>query len=304
MSKLQAAQALASKAAETIDQTLEQEYSNLFDEGKTYVRFVEYVETGKQVGEFNGKKKTITPCRVGFQVLGIITKKTPKGRIEEYVDDEGKTRDVAGILRPYDLTISSSAKSNFMKLFKKMRAGREEITHMAQMLGEAFKVDICTLKTTKGREYSSVRDADGEWHVDPPVLEKENEDGDFVTVNLDSRIPQIVNEEEAVKLFIWEFPTKEAWDDLYIEGEYERKVKDADGKETGEKEKVSKNFIQETIKSAKNFEGSPLQLLLLDTDGSADDIELSDDGMLNPDPEEEKTADGAVSDDELEGLFD
>ncbi|WP_411016475.1 hypothetical protein, partial [Salmonella sp. s40490] len=43
--------------------------------------------------------------------------------------------------------------------------------------------------------------------------------------------------------------------------EYDKKTKDANGNEVVEKK--SKNFIQEKIRSATNFKGSPIDLLLI-----------------------------------------
>ena len=51
-----------------------------------------------------------------------------------------------------------------------------------------------------------------------------------------------------IKLFLWNNPTKETWDSLYIEG-----TKD-DGK--------SKNWIQEDMYKAVDFPGSALDIML------------------------------------------
>lgn len=54
--------------------------------------------------------------------------------------------------------------------------------------------------------------------------------------------------QENYKLFVWKFANQECWDSLKIDGTYD------DGK--------SKNWIQEKILSAVNFEGSPIQQVL------------------------------------------
>ena len=56
--------------------------------------------------------------------------------------------------------------------------------------------------------------------------------------------------DELFKLFLWERPTKECWDSLYIDG-------------TNETTGKSKNFIQNKCLSAKNFPGSPLEAMLM-----------------------------------------
>ena len=53
------------------------------------------------------------------------------------------------------------------------------------------------------------------------------------------------------KVFLWNKPNKATWDSLFIDGTYEK-----DG------ETVSKNFLQDTIKKALNFEGSPIEEML------------------------------------------
>jgi hypothetical protein len=50
-------------------------------------------------------------------------------------------------------------------------------------------------------------------------------------------------------MFLWDYPSKEAWDSLFIEGTWD------DGK--------SKNMLQELCMSATNFDGSPLQQMLM-----------------------------------------
>lgn len=60
-----------------------------------------------------------------------------------------------------------------------------------------------------------------------------------------------------LRLFLFNHPSPECWNSLYIEGE--REVKDDKGNVIG---KESKNFIQESIRSAVNFHGSPVEAML------------------------------------------
>ena len=49
-------------------------------------------------------------------------------------------------------------------------------------------------------------------------------------------------------MFLWDRPTKEDWDSLFVEGKWDN----------GD----SKNYVQEKILEATDFEGSPLHQLL------------------------------------------
>ena len=65
-------------------------------------------------------------------------------------------------------------------------------------------------------------------------------------------VPEMLN---PIKLFLWDNPTQETWDSLFIDGTYTKKE--------GDKEvEVSKNWMQEVILSAENFEGSALHTLV------------------------------------------
>jgi hypothetical protein len=79
----------------------------------------------------------------------------------------------------------------------------------------------------------------------------------------------------ALRLFLWAQASREMWDSLYIEGQYDEKKDEKTGKVIYPAK--SKNVIQEKIKAAKNFVGSPLAdilgteelLTLPDTDAAA-----------------------------------
>jgi hypothetical protein len=69
------------------------------------------------------------------------------------------------------------------------------------------------------------------------------------------------------RLFIWDRPSVDQWASIFIEGEFEARKNDA-----GEiiKPAASKNVDQARVKSANNFNGSPIQLLLLSNGQSLD----------------------------------
>jgi len=75
-----------------------------------------------------------------------------------------------------------------------------------------------------------------------------------------------------LKCFLWENPDAEQWASLYIEGEYAERRDD-----TGRivRPARSKNVIQDKIKAALNWPGSPMQRLL--EDGALGNLDADDD---------------------------
>lgn len=210
-------------------------------EGPAIARFVGYVELGNHVKQFEGKDKPTAPqVRLTFELFGR--------HAEERTNDQGEKSTFNPTIS-VELPLSLNEKASFFKLMKKMAAGRSDITNMAQMLGEAFVLTITNKASAKDpkRVHSNLK-AGGEWGVAPPYI-----------------VDPLTNETKAVpvppmtgkvqQLLLWDSPSKEQWDSIFIDGTYERKVGD-------EVVQVSKNFIQEEILSADNFAGSSLAALL------------------------------------------
>lgn len=238
---------LAAKAAANEDQTEttaggDYEYTPP-PAGKTIGRLVEYIEVGKQPQKpFQGKPKPdAEEVWIGFELLH------PKKNIRE-IEIEGGKQTVADFIR-VRLTKKLGEKAKFKKLFNKMQYGREDKKHIAQMLGEAFILEIFhnTNPDTK-RVYVNL-DKDGEYGISAPfIIDPLTEERTDINVPANIR---------PLRLFLWDFPNKETWDSLFIDGTATRKV---DGKDV----EVSKNYVQEKILSATNFEGSALHQMLSD----------------------------------------
>ena len=268
--------ALAAKAAQTTDHT---ETSSGTDwqppvEGTTTLRFIEYIELGKQPQKpFQGKAKPdCEEVRMTFELLMNNKNRTDVREVEV----DGVKKLVADRIS-IKLAIKSGEKAVFKKLFDKMRRGRDNIHHMSQMLGEAFLGTVVHSKSTDGKvTYANLRDSDGAWTIRAPRIQKDPLDDDsWVDINVRPAISPL-------KIFVWDLPNKECWDSLYIEGT--RTVKDDKGVETEQ----SKNWIQERILSATNYHGSPLEELLnniggLSIDPKTDDVldGLPDEGAEN-----------------------
>lgn len=217
-------QALADEAADSYDNMTEAvvggQGSRLLPEGFALARLVEVVELGNQPQEFNGVAKDPAPTfRLGFALYG-----------EGYQNDDGTPY----LLRTFDIARSRNEKAGAYLLFKMMN-WKGTKTHFAQLIGEAFLLNIINKagKAQGAKVTSRINLKD----VRPPIEPI-------------SKQPYPVPEARVsdFKLFMWEKPTIVGWNSLYIDGKRD------DGK--------SKNFIQETILGATDFAGSPLELLL------------------------------------------
>lgn len=224
MSKLAAMQALAAQAAETgpnMTEATKGGGGRLLPEGYAFGRLVEYVEMGSQPQSFNGVAKDPKPeARLGFALWG-----------QGYQNEDGTPY----IIRPYAFSIDRNEKAKAYLLFKSLN-WQGKATHFAQLLGEAYLVKIVHEDKSK-TDKSKVSRIDMKGFL-PPL--------DPVT-----RMPYGIPapREEDLQLFLWDYPTIEAWDALYVAGNLD------DGR--------SKNFTQEEIVGATNFAGSALESLLL-----------------------------------------
>lgn len=232
-------------------------------EGITVGRLIEYVELGEQpMKPYKGKEKPpADKVRIVFELL------SPKKNIRE-IEVEGKGKVKIADRITISIKKSLHEKSGFFKLFSKMRYGREEIKHMAQMLGEAFIITVVHNVVGEGKEkrtYANITNDAGEYLIAAPFKVDPIEETKTAIP-----VPEAISD---LRLFLFNKPTKETWDSLFIDGE--REV--ADGK--GGKKSVSKNKLQETILGAVNFEGSALAELLEGSDAlpeSVDDLAEDD----------------------------
>ncbi len=240
---------LANLAAQTEDQT-ETTSSDYVREvpqaGPTVARFIEYVELGMHAQKaYKGKEKPdVDQVRLVFEL------NSPK-HIKEIEVDGGK-KTVANLMV---LTLSKKLgeKASYKKLFNAMTYGRENKVHLAQCLGEAYIINIehNVVKGTDGAPditYANMYNEGKGWLIQAPRVQ------DPITeVITEVKVPEAIN---AKRIFLWNNPNHPTWDSLFIDGT--RTVKD----EKGVEKEVSKNWLQEKIKSAKNYEGSPLHQLL------------------------------------------
>lgn len=127
-----------------------------------------------------------------------------------------------------------------------------------ELLGQAFVVPILRKKgkAADAKEYNMI-----DWaNLLPP----------FDPISQQPYpIPELADDQ--YQLFLWDMPTKETWDELFIEG-------------TNEKTGKSKNFLQAKCIEALDFKGSALEALL---GGELPSLDVENDDASNneqPDP--------------------
>jgi len=207
--------------------------------GPVQLRFFSYVELGKHETNFQGVKKTPDMVKIGFELSG--PNHPPK--------EDGTPLTIF-----IDLNKSLNDKAQFFKLFAKMNhAGKAK--HILALLGTAY------LGTIHHRAYKRKDGSDG-------VAVELKAKGESYDIRPTSFIHPATGAVEniavaplrsAERVFLWDRPDMEQWATLFIEGEYPARTNDA-----GEviKPASSKNVIQAQIMRAKNFAGSPMEVLL------------------------------------------
>lgn len=215
-------QAAEAAAASAVDMNIAQKGGGgiLYPAGYCFARLVEVLELGNHVTSYQGVAKDPAPqVRIGFAIFG-----------EGYQGEDGKP----GYIRTYDLTMSANEKAKTFKLFKKLNYKGQAKT-FAQLLGQTYllKINHSTSKTV-GAKPRSVIDLEGFLPPNDPVTKQPYP------------IPDAPD--SMYRLFLWDMPTQQMWDSLFMEGSFD------DGN--------TKNTIQDQIMKATDFPGSALEQLL------------------------------------------
>ena len=239
-------------------------------EGLVRLRFVGYIELGKHEKDYKGKKSQVDKVQLLFEASG------PKHPPRE---------DGTPIMFSQRLTLSTSDKAMFYKLFKRMNP-TGTATHMAQLLGNAYIATVVHNTSGEGdqkKTYANLRDKEGVWTIKEPFLDVFNEE----TGDATRKAVAVADPITPIRCFMWQYADEAQWKSIFIDGTWEAKTDDS-GKVI--QEARSKNVYQETIKSASNWIGSKMQEILF-AGGEAD----------IPDVNGVEGTGGAASDDPLEG---
>ncbi len=219
----------------------------LLPSGRAMARLVEYVEFGPQLNKKFPDKEPTNQFRLAFAIWG--KGKDKDGNDATFHSVDGKVIK-PGIIRTRSLAIwpELNTKANAFKLFKRMNP-EKKAKHFAQLLNNEFILDI---------QHNTAKDAQGKDRV------YANIDLETIQLNINPmsgeplvKIPE-VTDEDMFRVFLWDKPTQEDWDSLFIEG------KSDDGK--------SKNFVQDLITSSPKYPGSPLELLLTGASSAVEDL--------------------------------
>ena len=201
--------------------------SKAFSLGTAFATLVGYIEFGNHAQEFNGKPKA--PA-LEVQLLWALTGTAMDGT--KYCNDDGSPY----IYRQYSFSISQNEKAKAHLLFKKLN-WKGTATHFAQLLGNSYLIPMAEEAKSKAEPLVKVVRPQFAGVLPPR---------DMIT-GAEYPVPPVAR--ELYRLFLWDFPTVEGWNSLHIEGK----------NDNGE----SKNFVQQKLVSALNFEGSALQSMLL-----------------------------------------
>lgn len=232
--------------------------------GPCRLRLVGYVELGKQKIKMKGIEQIKDRVLLVFELSG-------KNHMPADVDGKKVPQRIS-----IEENLSLNEKANFFKLFNRMNYSGQWV-HMTQMLGEPFKGEVVHDKWTgtdgKERVTAVLRNAQG-YTVAPARVEDDEVEGGWRALEVAPAISDI-------RCFLWEQADMDQWNGLFIEGEYPER-KDKDGKVTAKAK--SKNVLQDHVKRAVNFVGSPIHTLLLNNGGNLDipDAEDPTDDLAAP----------------------
>lgn len=230
---------------------------------------------------------------VGYIELGRRVKKGYKGAADKKVRKARWIFELAGGTNPHTVTEEgakiakritvhtwlpepgkkASDKSGFFKLFAALNTDKSAKIP-AQLLGKHVKVIVSQEKFTPdgGEEitFGSIGTAQEGFRITPAQIDLTDDAGMPTGQVRLIPAPEVVS---AQRCFLWEYASQQMWDSLFIEGEYEA-VEAKDGQAA--RPAKSKNVIQEEIKQALDWVGSPMQVIL-SAGGELDTAELEAD---------------------------
>lgn len=307
--------ALAAAAASVKDQTKAQAGGGDYvppAEGACKLRLISYIELGKHIETFKGQKKVREKVRIEFEVSG--PNHPPR------IDDDGKKHPIIIVLED---TLSLNERARFFKLFTRLNYAGKAV-HCAQLVAGDESLGLAPMQPYKGkimhRKYKRTDGSEGVavelwdktnalYNIEPPRIPERDaeglETGGFTIMNVEAAL-------SAPRIFLWDFADLDQWASIFIEGEYPERKNDAGVVTHAAK---SKNVIQNKIKLASNFIGSPIHTALL-AQGQTIDIPDAEAGRapelegteaeVESDPAAEKfvqkVLEGAAATDALNGI--
>lgn len=228
----------------------------LLPAGRALAQLIGYREFGDHVITFQGKAKA--PARRIRLTFALWGKGDPTGANSQencyHIVNEDGTPKQHGTFTTFDISLGNNEKAKIKHGFDKMNY-KNNHRMFATMLGELFFLPITVKKGSKAdsKPYNLI-----DWAAITPPLDP--------MTGAPYQQPTTVPDEDFF-MFLWDQPTKEDWDAMFIDGVNDK----------GQ----SKNFLQGMCRQAKDFPGSPLEQLLLAVHGGA----LPDMGVFEADNE-------------------
>lgn len=202
--------------------------------GNCRLRFVGYVELGNHITTYNGQSKDKPRCLMIFEVSGP--------RHPAPTDKDGKPMPHLVTIRE---TVGFNEKNNYIKLFNMMNEGYGK-SNFVGLLGNAYR----------GVIYHEPKDAKNP-NPNEVYVRLRNDAGYSIlsTTYTDEetgepKVVQVAQPSTPIRCLLWDFADVEQWDTLRVPGENQ--------------------WIQETIRKAANFKGSPIYAALAAAGRTAD----------------------------------
>lgn len=213
--------------------------------GGCIVTLVGYIETGIQIVPPSKVDPVKYPGGPEEQV-DLIFEISGKGHEPKELDNGTKVPERMTVT----LKKSLNEKAWYYKIFNTLNYDKSA-THFAQLLGKHFIANI--IHTVGGKDkktvYAGFKCKTNGYTFKAPVY---NPDPLDMTVTALVPKPAVLT---PLKLFLWAHPSKPMWDSLYIDGKYDDRKDEKTGVVTPGR---SKNVLQDKIRKAKNFDGSPI----------------------------------------------
>lgn len=224
--------------------------------GRCLVTLIGYIEKGIQVVAPSKTDPVKFPGGDEEQV-DLIFELSGKGHEPKEIDGKFYPERITVTLKK-----SLNEKAWFYRIFKVLNWD-STCTHFAQLVGRHFMATVVHTKGKGDKVWAGFKlpaAQGGGYTFAAPTYNPVDPETQLpdMTITKEFPKPRIYSE---LRVFLWDYATRAMWDSLYIEGKYDER-KDDKGNVISPAR--SKNVIQEKIKAAKNFPGSPIAEILGD----------------------------------------
>lgn len=195
--------------------------SKIMETGQYLGAIVQYLDMGNHFEVYKEEKKGPFPkIRMSVAVFDV--------------DEYGDLETTPVLIHDIGMFVKRNERSKSYKAFRALNYTNDaRFTHFAQAFMKPYLFKVEKRRSKAGKEYNSI-----DWAATQPAINPINR----------RPIPLPEIDDSLKRVFLWNNPTMEQWEKLYVEGEFD------DGN--------SKNFLQEEILNATDFHGSAVDLML------------------------------------------